>query len=377
MYSRNSDRRKEIGAYEQLFFNGNQNNESAKLGGIQSVSQGQILSYRKPVIGANKNQQIVDLRGVMGVDADVHQSPEKQASLNHFQQLESTGKKSMIGHSDFVHMENQKALDFAANNLSSDPYIDLQAAKGQKKDYSSLGEVSQLVLATENSAAQAKDRLPLPQTNANQEPQFGNLNMDLSKMSLGGEKTNTMDFIEKMINQGAAENEKMSLKKPIEKQEADDSIGNLLQDFKIPEYNGMQTNLIKNPAESNSKNKANDVYGYSPDSKLNISQGDLTRKMALGTSGTNNSLGTINLDALLQKQDKRLDRIEKYAQDFDQGAINSKILAGLDESRLHTNTDTIHNSRPAPPSASAAAPSSQPKDELKELDTLLFDILKS
>lgn len=56
MYSRNSDRRKEIGAYEQLFFNGTQKKESAKLGGIQSVSQGQIMSYEKPVIGANKNQ---------------------------------------------------------------------------------------------------------------------------------------------------------------------------------------------------------------------------------------------------------------------------------------------------------------------------------
>ena len=56
MYSRNSERRKEIGAYEQLFFNGNQQKtDQSKLGSIQSVSQGQIMSYQKPVIGANKN----------------------------------------------------------------------------------------------------------------------------------------------------------------------------------------------------------------------------------------------------------------------------------------------------------------------------------
>lgn len=277
----------------------------------------------------------------------------------------------MIGHSDFVQMEDQKGLDFAANNLSSDPYMDIQD-QGKKKEYSALGEVSQLVLATENSAAPSKERPPVPRTRANQEPQFGNLNMDLSKMSLGGEKTNTMDFIEKMINQGAAENQKMSLKKPVEASPADDSIGHLLKDFKIPAYDGIQASLVKRPDEAGDRNTDN-VYGYSPDTKLNISQGDLTRKLALGTSGTNHSLGTINLDALLQKQDNRLDRIDKYAQDFDKGALDSKILAGLDESRMNGRTGS---SRPGPPAA-AAAPSSQPKDELKELDTLLFDILKN
>jgi hypothetical protein len=56
VYSRNSERRKEIGAYEQLFFNGNHPKaDQSKLGSLQSVSQGQIMSYQKPVIGANKN----------------------------------------------------------------------------------------------------------------------------------------------------------------------------------------------------------------------------------------------------------------------------------------------------------------------------------
>lgn len=195
--------------------------------------------------------------------------------------------------------------------------------------------------------------------------------MDLSKMSLGGEKTNTMDFIEKMINQGAAENQKMSLKKPIEASPADDSIGHLLKDFKIPEYDGIQASLVKKPQAASNTNNEN-VYGYSPDTKLNISQGDITRRLALGTSATNHSLGTINLDALLQKQDNRLDRIDRYAQDFAKGALDSKILAGLDESRLNTKAES---SRPGP--SATAAPSSQPKDELKELDTLLFDILKN
>ena len=144
----------------------------------------------------------------------------------------------MVGHSDFVQMENQKGLDFATNNLSSDPYIDVHD-KGKSKEYSALGEVSQLVLATENSAGPSKERPPMPQAKAGAEPQFGNLNMNLSKMSVGGEKTNTMDFIEKMINQGAAENNTMSLKKPIEASPADDSIGHLLKDFKLPEYDGM------------------------------------------------------------------------------------------------------------------------------------------
>ena len=123
------------------------------------------MSYQKPVIGANKNQQIVDLRGVMGVD--LQQSPERTA--NHFQALQSTGKKSIIGHSDFVHMEDQKGLDFAANNLSSDPYMDIQD-QGKKKEYSALGDVSQLVLATENSAAQSKERPPVPRPRGSQEP---------------------------------------------------------------------------------------------------------------------------------------------------------------------------------------------------------------
>ena len=98
----------------------------------------------------------------MGVD--LHQSPEK--TMNHFQAMQSTGKKSMIGHSDFVHMEGQKDLDFAANNLSSDPYMDIQD-QGKKKEYSALGEVSQLVLATENSAAQSKEHPPIPRTRVN------------------------------------------------------------------------------------------------------------------------------------------------------------------------------------------------------------------
>lgn len=56
LYSRNSERRKEIGAYEQLFFNGNNPKvDQSKHGNLQSVSQGQIMSYQKPVIGANKN----------------------------------------------------------------------------------------------------------------------------------------------------------------------------------------------------------------------------------------------------------------------------------------------------------------------------------
>lgn len=128
-------------------------------------------------------------------------------------------------------------------------------------------------------------------------------------MSIGGEKTNTMDFIEKMINQGTATNERMSLKKPIENSPADDSIGHLLKDFKIPEYDGIQTSLNRQPPSAPHANN----LGHSPDPKLNISQGDITRKLALGTSGTNHSLGTINLDALLQRQDNRLERIDKYA----------------------------------------------------------------
>lgn len=96
--------------------------------------------------------------------------------------------------------------------------------------------MSQLVLATEHSARPSKE--PVERREAG----LGNLNMDLSKMSLGGEKTNTMDFIEKIINQGASENEKLSLKKPIEPSApADDSIGYLLKDFKLPEYDGIQS----------------------------------------------------------------------------------------------------------------------------------------
>jgi len=66
----------------------------------------------------------------------------------------------------------------------------------------------------------------------------------------------------------------------------------------MPEYNGLQTSLVRGPKQGTSNSNA---YDDSPASKLNISQGDLTRKLALGTSGTNNTLGTFNLDALLQR----------------------------------------------------------------------------
>ena len=114
---------------------------------------------------------------------------------------------------------------------------------------------------------------------------------------------------------------------------------------------------------------------------MNISTGDLTRKFALGTSGTNHSLGTINLDALLQRQEKRLDRIDKYAEEFGRGGPGGdvKVLAGLDESRMNaagglgrTRAD-LNAGPPKRPDIGAGGP----KDELKELDTLLFDILKN
>lgn len=57
----------------------------------------------------------------------------------------------------------------------------------------------------------------------------------------------------------------------------------------------------------------------------------------MGTSGTNQSLGTINLDALLHRQEKRLDRIDRYVEEFGQGgeAADVKALARLDESRMN------------------------------------------
>ena len=213
----------------------------------------------------------------------------------------------MIGHSDFVHPEDQRPLDFGANNLSRDPYLDLPskpsnpASRVEEGKHGGLGDVSQLVLATEHSARPSKE--PAERREAG----LGNLNMNLSKMSLGGDKTNTMDFIEKIINQGASENEKLSLKKPIEPSApADDSIGYLLKDFKLPEYDGIQSSRIKGPpANLPPQPRSKDApysSAYSPDTKLlNISSGDLTRKFALGTSGTNHSLGTINLDALLHR----------------------------------------------------------------------------
>lgn len=253
----------------------------------------------------------------------------------------------MIGHSDFVHPEDQRPLDFGAHNLSRDPYLDLpskqssQASRAEQEKRGGLGDVSQLVLATEHSAR------PSRESAERREAGFGNLNMNLSKMSLGGEKTNTMDFIEKMINQGASENEKLSLKKPIESSApADDSIGHLLKDFKLPEYDGIQSSL-KGPSSRSAANPPprpdpkEAPYGSSPyslDTKLlNISSGDLTRKFALGTSGTNQSLGTINLDALLHRQEQRLDRIDRYAEEFGRGGAGGdvKVLAGLDESRMH------------------------------------------
>ena len=142
------------------------------------------------------------------------------------------------------------------------------------------------------------------------------------------------------------------------------------KDFKIPEYDGIQTSLNRQPPSAPHANN----LGHSPDPKLNISQGDSTRKLALGTSGTNHSLGTINLDALLQRQDNRLERIDKYAQDFDKGAIDSKLLAGLDESRYNVNPD-MQSGRTG--QQVAGGQNGQPKDELRELDTLLFDILKN
>ena len=121
------------------------------------------------------------------------------------------------------------------------------------------------MLATENSARASKEPA------GRREADFGNINMDLSKMSLGGDKTNTMDFIEKMINQGASNNEKYSLKKPIESAApADDSIGHLLKDFKLPEYDGIQGSHIRGPASGSSglrpprSDPKEAAYGSSP-----------------------------------------------------------------------------------------------------------------
>lgn len=70
----------------------------------------------------------------------------------------------MIGHSDFVHPDDQRGgLDFATNNLSRDPYLNLPNSRDKPSNIhdrrksnnasgQALGEVSQLVLATENSA---------------------------------------------------------------------------------------------------------------------------------------------------------------------------------------------------------------------------------
>lgn len=80
--------------------------------------------------------------------------------------------------------------------MSTNPYLDLQSRQDAQQYNSGLGEVSQLVLATENSAVDRDvpaRRSGLPP----KQPDFGAVN--LSKVSLGAGQTNTMDFIDRMI----------------------------------------------------------------------------------------------------------------------------------------------------------------------------------
>lgn len=117
-----------------------------------------------------------------------------------------------------------------------------------------------------------------------------------------------------------------------------------------------------------SVNDSGSLYGLSPGIG-NVTDGDLARRQ-MATSNTNGSLGTINLDALLKRQDNRLERIDQQAAEFAAGGLGGGY--GLGTMGLSGGAAI-----PGLTGAGGQAPRRDGNDELQALDTLLFDILKN
>ena len=173
--------------------------------------------------------------------------------------MESLAQKSMIGHSDFVPLE--KGMGGSGDAYGLNPNFNPYAAQSQnmtKKSYQSLGDTSGLVLATENSTMKPT-KPPIGPGGASPSP----FRRKGSKQSYGGGSQNTLDFIDNMINQDVIPGGKSTL---------DDS------GFKLPDYEGMQTSLMKGSATK---------FG--------------------GTQGTQ---GSLDVQALNEKQEHRLDKMQ-------------------------------------------------------------------
>lgn len=164
----------------------------------------------------------------------------------------------MIGYSDFVPYNSSiKEMNPREKPSQQTPY-----EHEFKKSREKLLQTNELVMR-QNSDSKPSQRPP-------QQPY--KLNSSGLKLSNKlGSDTNTMDFIDKLLNNN---------------ENNDDAIGSSslnLEDFKIPEYEGIQTSLMKNTA------------------------GQGTLKSANGSQGS--------LEAIINRQDNRLNRIENFKLD--------------------------------------------------------------
>ena len=273
-----------MGTYEQLFFNNSK--------GMQAVSK-------------DKNQQIVDLRGY-------GYTPEKQATTKLNDQYFASGKKSMVGHSDFLPVGEQSQV----MNLPPKPEQSVMLAS-EHSTYKPLPEQSSY------KPVPTQQRQVYPRA----EP-----NYDFKMSAAAGERTDTMDFIDKMLNQGEKDNQNY------QKMFNGD-------DFKIPEYEGFQQSILKKPRQEEV------IVGHNFENYTNRLK-ESQHEPSIGNRSLfgGNTLGSMNLEALNQRQNDRLAKIEQQQFDF--------------ESAIKKSEQRQENQAPM-------------SEELQNLDNLLFDILKS
>lgn len=127
------------------------------------------------------------------------------------------------------------------------------------------------------------------------------------KMSAGaGERTDTMDFIDKMLDQGDKDNQ------DYQKMFNGDN-------FKIPEYDGFQK---LNQTRQDGVVVGANFENYTNRLKESQHEPSIGNRSHMG----GNSLYSMNLDALNQRQNDRLAKIEQQQFDFESAAKKSQPI---------------------------------------------------
>jgi len=130
----------------------------------------------------------------------------------------------MVGHSDFVPVGQNESeiLQESPDRLGRGNYL-----------IDGSGEAKDLILATESSEVRGRPPRDKALKPAQRAPRpLNDSNLMLVVGTNKNDRTNTMDFIDKMINQGSKEDPPQS------------NLKNISDEFKIPEYDGIQTSLM-------------------------------------------------------------------------------------------------------------------------------------